>query len=182
MGDKMSNRLSARTSSKITMKPTDEKEMKRLHAELKQGASSIFGRSMAIREIDTGSDGSPEIELVNLTNPAYDIEQYGITFVASPRHADVLLVTGPVTCAMANPLRKAYESAPSPKWVIALGDDACGIGIFRESYAVIGSVDKVIPVDIKIPGNPPTPLRILRGLLDLIKKIEKEGAGKRARQ
>jgi len=159
---------------KVIKKFKDDEELKKLHFELKGSISSVFGRSIAIREVDTGSDGSPEIELVNLTNPYYDIEQYGITFVASPRHADVLLVTGPVTHNMVNPLRKAYEATPSPKWVIALGDDACGSGIFKDSYAVIGSVDKVIPVDIKIPGNPPPPIEIIKGLLELIRKIEQE--------
>ncbi len=156
-------------------KNRDDEELKRLRLELKRSIGSVFGRSMAIREVDTGSDGSPEIELVNLTNPYYDIEQYGITFVASPRHADVLMVTGPVTCNMVTPLCKVYEATPSPKWVIALGDDACGIGIFKDSYAVIGSVDKVIPVDVKIPGNPPIPIDIIKGLLELIEKIGKEG-------
>src|SRR3989338_919682 len=169
----MNNTISKINASNTIRKFTDDKELKRLHHELKRGISSVFGRSLAIREVDTGSDGSPEIELVNLTNPYYDIEQYGITFVASPRHADVLIVTGPVTCNMLTPLRKVYEATPSPKWVIALGDDACGNGIFKDSYAVIGSVDKVIPVDIKIPGNPPTPIDIINGLLKLIKKIEK---------
>ena len=162
-------------TTKVIKKFKDDEELKKLHFELKRSIISAFGRSIAIREIDTGSDGSPEIELVNLTNPYYDIEQYGITFVASPRHADVLLVTGPVTHNMVTPLRKAYEAAPSPKWVIALGDDACGNGIFKDSYAVIGSVDKVIPVDIKIPGNPPTPIEIIKGLLELTEKIKKEG-------
>ena len=161
-------------TTKVIKKFKDDEELKKLHFELKRSIISAFGRSIAIREVDTGSDGSPEIELVNLTNPYYDIEQYGITFVASPRHADVLLVTGPVTHNMVNPLRKAYEATPSPKWVIALGDDACGSGIFKDSYAVIGSVDKVIPVDIKIPGNPPPPIEIIKGLLELIRKIEQE--------
>ena len=152
----------------------DDEELKKVGIELKKVTHSLFGRSIAIREIDTGSDNSPEIELVNLTIPYYDIEQYGITFVASPRHADVLVVTGPVTCNMVNPLLKAYEATPSPKWVVALGDDACGTGLFRDSYATIGAVDKVIPVDVKISGNPPRPIEIMKGLLSLIKKIERK--------
>ncbi|MDD2777293.1 MAG: NADH-quinone oxidoreductase subunit B family protein [Methanocellales archaeon] len=169
------NNLPSQIIAPKAKKNRDDEELKRLHLELKRSISSVFGRSIALREVDTGSDGSPEIELVNLTNPYYDIEQYGITFVASPRHADVLIVTGPVTCNMITPLRKAYEATPSPKWVIALGDDACGSGIFKDSYAVIGSVDKVIPVDVKIPGDPPTPIEIIKGLLKLIRKIGKEG-------
>jgi len=151
----------------------DTDDLKRINSELKEKIHSIFGKSIAIREVDTGSDNSPEIELANLTTAYYDIEQYGITFVASPRHADVLVVTGPVTCSMANPLRKAYEATPFPKWVIALGDDACGIGLYKDSYATLGAVEKVIPVDVKIPGNPPKPIEIIRGLLQLIRKIEK---------
>ncbi|MEK6899530.1 MAG: NADH-quinone oxidoreductase subunit B family protein, partial [Nanoarchaeota archaeon] len=142
---------------------------------LKQKIDSIFGRSLAIREVDTGSDNSPEIELVNLTTPYYDIERFGVSFVASPRHADALIVTGPVTHNMAVALRKTYDATPSPKLVIALGDDACDGGIFKGSYAVLGGVDKVIPVDLKIPGNPPTPKQILQAILELMDKIKKQG-------
>ena len=131
----------------------------------------IFGRSLAIRELDSGSDNSTEIEMVNLTTPHYDVERFGITFVASPRHADVLAVTGPVTRNMEIAVRKTYEAMPSPKLVVAVGDDACDGGIFRDSYAVVGGVDKVIPVDLKIPGNPPTPTQILTSLLSMMSAI-----------
>jgi Ni,Fe-hydrogenase III small subunit len=148
-------------------------ETEQLGLQLKQHVDRIFGRSLAIREVDTGSDNSPEIELVNLTTPYYDIERFGISFVASPRHADVLAVTGPVTHAMAAALKKTYDAAPSPKFVIAIGDDACDGGIFKDSYAVLGGVDSVIPVDFKIPGNPPSPKEIMKGLLSFMKTLRK---------
>lgn len=149
-----------------------DSEFEKLGSNLKREINSIFGKSLAIRVVDTGSDNSTEIELVNLTTPHYDIERFGITFVASPRHADLLIVTGPVTLNMVAALRKTYEATPSPKFVIAFGDDACGVGIFKSSYAVIGSVDKVIPVDMKILGNPPDPKTIINGLLGFMKKIK----------
>ncbi len=151
----------------------DDQELEQIGLQLKQHIDTIFGRSLAIREVDTGSDNSPEIELVNLTTPYYDVERFGITFVASPRHADVLAVTGPVTHAMAPALKKTYDATPSPKLVIAIGDDACDGGIFKDSYAVVGGVDKVIAVDMKIPGNPPSPKEILKGLLLLMQMIKK---------
>lgn len=140
--------------------------------QLQQEVSRIFGRSFAIREVDCGSDNSVEIELGNLSAPHYDIERFGITFVASPRHADALMVTGAVTVAMADALKKTYEATPNPKIVIAVGDDACDGGIWKGSYAVLGGVDQVIPVDIKIPGNPPRPIEIMKVLLALLKSRE----------
>ncbi len=151
-----------------------DEEFEKLGIVLKQKVDSIFGRSLALREVDTGSDNSPEIELVNLTTPYYDVERFGISFVASPRHADVLVVTGPVTVNMATALKKTYDATPSPKWVVALGDDAIDGGIFKGSYAVLGGVDTVVPVDLKIPGNPPTPKEILKGLLGLMEKMKKQ--------
>ena len=148
-----------------------DKEFDKLGFLLKTEISTHFGRSLAIRALDSGSDNSPEIELVNLTTPYYDIERFGITFVASPRHADVLTVTGPVTHNMAVAVKKTYDAMPSPKFVIAIGDDACDGGIYKDSYAVVGGVEKIIPVDIKIPGNPPTPFTILKGLIGLMKSI-----------
>jgi Ni,Fe-hydrogenase III small subunit len=144
-------------------------EFEAIGTQLKREIDSVFGRSIAIREVDTGSDNSPEIELNNLVTPYYDIERFGVGFVASPRHADVLVVTGAVTHNMAEALLKTYEATPSPKFVVALGDDACGTGIFSESYAVVGAVEKVIPVDLKIPGDPPTPVEIMKGLLTLMR-------------
>lgn len=166
----MSNAIFNVLKPKVTEDFRD-KEFEQLGIKLKQKINSVFGKSLAIREVDAGSDNSPEIELVNLTTPHYDIERFGITFAASPRHADVLVVTGPVTNNMATALKKTYEATPSPKLVIALGDGACDGGIFKDSYAIVGGVDKVIPVDVKIPGNPPTPKQIMRGLLALMEKI-----------
>nr|WP_319538575.1 NADH-quinone oxidoreductase subunit B family protein [uncultured Methanospirillum sp.] len=136
---------------------------------LQQEISRLFGRSLAIREVDCGSDNAAEIELGNLSSPFYDLERFGITFVASPRHADALIVTGAVTLAMADKLRKTYDATPGPKIVIAVGDDACTGGIWKGSYAVFGGVDAVIPVDLKIPGNPPSPTVITRSLLTLLR-------------
>ena len=106
-------------------------------------------------------------------NPYYDVERFGITFVASPRHADVLLVTGAVTHNMAIAARKTFDAMPSPKFVVAVGDDACDGGIFKGTYAVLGGADKLLPVDMKIPGNPPSPKEILAGFLALMKKAGK---------
>jgi Ni,Fe-hydrogenase III small subunit len=141
---------------------------------LKTHINSIFGRSLNIRVIDSGSDNSTLIELVNLTTPHYDIERFGVSFVASPRHADVLVVTGPVANNMAIAVQKTYDATPSPKFVIAIGDDACNGGIFKNSYAVIGGADQIIPVDIKIPGNPPSPKKILLGLIELMETIRNQ--------
>ena len=133
----------------------------------------VFGRSLAIRELDAGSDNSVEIELNNLSTPYYDVERFGISFVASPRHADVLIVTGAITRNMETAAKKTYEAMPAPKFVVAIGDDACGCGILNESYAVLGGADKIFNVNLKIPGNPPTPREILKGLLALANAIEK---------
>lgn len=147
-----------------------DSELEALGSELKTKVNRVFGHSLAIRELDSGSDNSTEIEISNLTGPYYDIERFGISFVASPRHADVLLVTGAVTLNMAEAVLKTYEAMPSPKFVVAVGDDACDGGIYKGSYAVLGGVDKILPVDIKIPGNPPSPKEILRGIFSLVKK------------
>ncbi len=158
---------------KVTEPVSRDPEFEALGLQLHTKINAIFGRSLAIREVDTGSDNAPEIELVNLTTPYYDIERFGVSFVASPRHADALAVTGPVTQSMAVALRKTYDATPAPKIVIAIGDDACDGGLFKGSYAVLGGVDKAIPVDVKIPGNPPTPLQIMHGLLTLLNAIQK---------
>ncbi len=172
MKDAVKNLLGRKIAGDAAV-PTDrtDEEFERLGHELRKEVSSIFGRSLAIREVDTGSDNSPEIELNNLTTPHYDIERFGVSFVASPRHADALAVTGPVTRNMADALRRTYDATPAPKLVIAIGDDACDGGLLKGSYAVLGGVDKVLPVDLKIPGNPPTPEEIMRGLLRLMAAI-----------
>jgi Ni,Fe-hydrogenase III small subunit len=153
--------------------PHDE-EFEKLGFKLKAKVNAIFGRSLAIRELDSGSDNAAEIEMVNLTTPHYDVEHFGITFVASPRHADILAVTGSVTHNMEIALRKTYAAMPAPKFVIAVGDDACSGGIFAGTYAVNGGVDKIIPVDMKIPGNPPTPREILQALLGFMTVIKQQ--------
>ena len=128
-------------------------------------AQELFGRSLAIREVDAGSCNGCELEITALGNPVYDCERFGVRFVASPRHADLLLVTGPVTRNMEVPLRKTWEATPDPKLVVAVGDCARTCGVFQGSYAVAGSVDKVIPVDVFISGCPPEPIDILQGIL-----------------
>jgi Ni,Fe-hydrogenase III small subunit len=125
----------------------------------------LLGRALAIREVDAGSCNGCELEISGLTGPVYDSERFGIRFVASPRHADLLLVTGPVTRNMAVPLRKTWEATPDPKLVVAVGDCARTCGVFRGSYAVAGSVDAIVPVDVFVDGCPPEPAEILRGIL-----------------
>ncbi len=125
----------------------------------------ILGRALGIRQVDAGSCNGCEIEITGMTSPVYDLERFGLHFVASPRHADMLLVTGPVTRNMEVPLRKTYEATPAPKIVVAVGDCAQTCGVFKGSYAVAGSVDTVIPVDVFVHGCPPEPADILRGIL-----------------
>ncbi len=147
---------------------------------LKDKIGKLFCGSLAIRVVDAGSDNACEQELVALSNRYYDVSRFGVHFVASPRHADMLLVTGPVTRNMAEPLKRAYEATPNPKLVVAIGDDAIGgeKSLFHDSYAVIGAVSKVIPVDYVIPGDPPTPKEILSHLLlflNILATQEKRG-------
>jgi Ni,Fe-hydrogenase III small subunit len=131
-----------------------------------------LGRSLAIREIDAGSCNGCELEIHALNNAYYDIERLGIRFVASPRHADVLLVTGPVTKNMREALERTYVATPAPKWVVAVGDCAIDGGCFAGSYAVVGGVAAVVPVDLHIPGCPPPPLEILKGLVALLNRAD----------
>ena len=135
-------------------------------------AQRLLGRSLAIREVDAGSCNGCEIEITALGNPVYDCERFGIRFVASPRHADMLLVTGPVTRNMEVPLRKTWEAAPDPKLVVAVGDCARTCGVFKGSYAVAGSVDQVIPVDVFVAGCPPEPSEILLGILKALDRLQ----------
>ena len=166
----MVNAFSCLLKKKVTEPdPVGDEEIRQLGEEISQRIGSRFGRSLAIRELDTGSDNAAEIEIGNLLNAFYDVERFGITFVASPRHADVLMVTGAVTHNMAIAAKKTYDAMPSPKWVIAVGDDACDGGIYKGTYAVLGGADKLFRVDVRIPGNPPTPVQILAGLLALLK-------------
>jgi Ni,Fe-hydrogenase III small subunit len=138
----------------------------------------MLGRALAIREVDAGSCNGCELEIQGLASPVYDMERFGMHFVASPRHADLLLVTGPVTRNMEEPLRRTYEATPAPKLVVAVGDCAKTCGVFRGSYAVVGPVDRIVPVDVTIVGCPPEPADILRGLLDAVGRFgEKRAAG-----
>ncbi|HKJ62970.1 MAG TPA: NADH-quinone oxidoreductase subunit B family protein [Hyphomicrobiales bacterium] len=136
--------------------------------ELAGRAKRRLGRSLAIREVDAGSCNGCELEIHALNNPVYDVERFGLKFVASPRHADVLLVTGPVTWNMKEALERTYNAVPAPKWVVAVGDCALNCGVFAESMVCVGPVSAVIPVDIQIAGCPPPPIEILRGLLTLV--------------
>ncbi len=129
---------------------------------------NILGRALAIRQVDAGSCNGCEIEIHALNNPYYNIEGLGIKFVASPRHADMLLVTGPVSRHMERALKIAYEATPDPKLVVAVGECGCNGGVFGESYASRGAVSNVIPVDVSIPGCPPPPLAILQGILTAV--------------
>lgn len=126
---------------------------------------TVLGRALCIRHVDAGSCNGCELEIHALSNPIYNLEGLGIRFVASPRHADLLLVTGPVSRHMEVALRRTYEAMPDPKIVVALGDCGCTGGIFGESYASCGRVSRVIPVDVAVPGCPPSPTRILQGIL-----------------
>lgn len=150
-------------------------ELEALGQELKEKINGIFGRSLAIREVDAGSTNACEQELTALSNSFYDVERFGVRFVASPRHADMLMVTGAVSRNMKQALVRTYEATPDPKIVVAVGDDAIDGGIFKGSYAVLDGVDKVIPVDFKIPGDPPSPKTVLRHLLKILEAIDSGG-------
>ncbi|MEE4377064.1 MAG: NADH-quinone oxidoreductase subunit NuoB [Candidatus Competibacteraceae bacterium] len=139
-----------------------------LGTRLDQAARKRLGRSLAIREVDAGSCNGCELEIQALNNAFYDIERFGMRFVASPRHADVLLVTGPVTNNMREALERTYQATPDPKWVVAVGDCGKDGGLFRGSYACVGGVAEVIPVDLHISGCPPDPTQLLEGLLALL--------------
>jgi Ni,Fe-hydrogenase III small subunit len=141
-----------------------------LAASVERAARRRLGRSLAIREVDAGSCNGCELEIHALNNAFYDLERFGLRFVASPRHADVLLVTGPVTRNMREALERTYQATPDPKWVVVVGDCAADGGLFAGSYAVAGGVSAVVPVDLHIRGCPPTPLQLLQGLLALLQK------------
>jgi Ni,Fe-hydrogenase III small subunit len=148
----------------------DDAAMKELAAALDNAARRRLGHSLSIREVDAGSCNGCELEIHALSNAFYDLERFGLRFVASPRHADVLLVTGPVTKNMREALLRTYNATPDPKFVVALGDCAENGGLFAGSEACIGGVSAVVPVDLHIPGCPPRPKDILAGLLALVEK------------
>jgi Ni,Fe-hydrogenase III small subunit len=146
----------------------DEAALAELAGSVDRAARRRLGRSLSIREVDAGSCNGCELEIHALGNAFYDLERFGLRFVASPRHADVLMVTGPVTKNMREALERTYNATPDPKWVVAVGDCAVDGGIFSGSYAVVGGVAQVVPVDLHIRGCPPNPTKLLQGLLALL--------------
>jgi len=153
----------------------DEAALSELATAIGRAARRRLGRSLSIREVDAGSCNGCELEIHALNNAFYDIERFGLRFVASPRHADVLMVTGPVTKNMREALERTYHATPDPKWVIAIGDCARDGGCLAGSYAVVGGVGEVVPVDLHIPGCPPTPTAMLKGLLALLERVDNGG-------
>jgi len=143
---------------------------------VKEEVVRLLGRALNIRQLDPGSCNGCEAEITALTNPYYDLERFGIHFVASPRHADMLLVTGPVTRNMEIAVKQTYEAVPAPKLVVAVGACGCSGGIFAQSPAVAGAVDKIIPVDAYIPGCPPTPSMLLTGILQVLRRAKSPSA------
>jgi Ni,Fe-hydrogenase III small subunit len=151
----------------------DEMARAELATKVGHAARVKLGRSLSIRQVDAGSCNGCELEIHALNNAFYDLERFGLRFVASPRHADVLMVTGPVTRNMREALERAYNATPDPKWVVAVGSCAANGGVFAESYAVEGGVKDVIPVDLHIAGCPPSPTDLLKGLLALLEHLDR---------
>jgi Ni,Fe-hydrogenase III small subunit len=151
---------------------SDNAAITELATAVDRAAQRRLGRSLSIREVDAGSCNGCELEIHALNNAYYDVERFGLRFVASPRHADVLIVTGPVTKNMREALERTYHAVPNPKWVVAIGDCARDGGCFSGSYAVVGGVSEVIPVDLHIAGCPPTPTAMLQGLLALLERAD----------
>src|SRR5262245_22469305 len=151
----------------------DDAALAELAAQVESAARARLGRTLSIREVDAGSCNGCELEIHALNNVFYDLERFGLRFVASPRHADVLLVTGPVTKNMREALERTYQATPEPKWVVAVGDCGKDGGCFAGSPACVGGVSAVLPVDLHIPGCPPTPLALLKGLLALLETVSK---------
>ena len=151
--------------------PVDEAALAELAGRVKEASRARLGRTLSIREVDAGSCNGCELEIHALNNVLYDLERFGLRFVASPRHADVLLVTGPVTVNMREALERTYQATPDPKWVVAVGDCARNGGVFAGSPACVGGVSAVLAVDLHIPGCPPTPTALLKGLLALLESV-----------
>jgi len=157
--------------------PPDCEDALRVEAErIQRDLLAILGRALTIREVDPGSCNGCELEINALDNPYYNLEGLGIRFVASPRHADLLLVTGPVSRNMELALRRTYEATPGPKLVVAIGDCGCGTGVHCAGYATCGGVASVLPVDVAVPGCPPAPIEILRGILTAVRRCSPEAA------
>ena len=157
-----------KTGIKTETPPQADEGMRLIEQRLQQEILDVFGGALAIRQVDAGSCNGCELEIHAVNNAYYNIEGLGIKFVAGPRHADLLLVTGPVSRHMEVALKRTYDATPEPKLVVAIGDCACDGGIFGESYASCGKVSNVIPVDVVVKGCPPTPLDILQGILTAI--------------
>ena len=165
--------LESLTSGPLTEQPpdADDAAIAELAKNVEKAAQARLGRSLSIRQVDAGSCNACELEIHALANVFYDLERFGLRFVASPRHADVLMVTGPVTKNTREALKRTYNATPDPKWVVAVGGCAADGGIFKGSYACVGGVSDVVPVDLHIPGCPPSPRALLKGLLALLEHV-----------
>jgi Ni,Fe-hydrogenase III small subunit len=150
--------------------PQADQALRQIEQRLSETLAKHFGRSLAIRHVDAGSCNGCELEIHACNGPHYNLERLGIRFVASPRHADLLLVTGPVSRNMETALRRTYDATPEPKLVVAIGDCGCSGGIYGEGYATLGKVSNVIPVDVAVPGCPPEPLAIIQGILTAVSR------------
>ncbi len=166
----------ARTGIRTEAPPQTDDALRVAAEHIQRELLDILGQALAIRQVDAGSCNGCELEISALQNPYYNIEGLGIRFVASPRHADMLLVTGPVSRNMETALRRTYDATPEPRLVVAIGDCGCNGGIFGESYASCGAVANVIPVDVAVGGCPPTPIDILRAILTAVRR-GRTGAG-----
>lgn len=149
---------------------TDDESLPVIGKRLAEQVQKLFNGSLAIREVDAGSSNAEEQELNALTNAYYDVDRFGIHFVASPRHADMLFVTGPISRNMAEAVRRTYDATPAPKIIVAVGDGAINGGVFRDSYAIYNSLRDVIPVDYEIPGDPPSPRQVITSLLAILEQ------------
>lgn len=161
----------------VSEPPPQPDELLRIRSGLHEQIRSVLGRALCIRHVDAGSCNGCELEIQALNNPLYNLEGLGIRFVASPRHADLLLVTGPVVANMEMALRRVYDATPDPKLVVAIGDCGCTGGIFGESAPSRGRISHVIPVDVTVPGCPPSPVLILAGILTAIAGFRRAGNG-----
>lgn len=165
--DRLLRKIATRSVEELRLPPVEK-----LGEELKRIIDRRFARSFHIREVDTGSCGLCESEIISATNPIYDIQRFGVDFVASPRHADALLVTGPVSRNMELALRRTFEAMPAPKLVITFGDCALNGGVFKDAYYTCGGVGKVLPVHAHVPGCPPSPADLLKALLSLLNTVK----------
>ena len=163
----------ARTGTISEPAPPTDASLRQISGRLSNDVLKRLGRALAIRHVDAGSCNGCELEIHAANSPYYNLEGLGIKFVASPRHADLLLVTGPVSRNMEEALRRTYEATPEPKLVVAIGDCGCDGGVFGESYASCGRVANVIPVDVAVPGCPPSPVAILQGILTAVASLER---------